>query len=66
MSYPYTALYLEARQAKQRLVDFFQSGQDRHAAGESPRITRERPLRPWKRLTATARQPKIPAICHLS
>jgi hypothetical protein len=40
MSYPYTSFNLDAKLAKQRLVQSFQSGPDRHADSLSPPITK--------------------------
>ena len=44
MSYPYTSFNLEAKWAKQRLVQSFQSGPDRHADSPSPPITKTVPV----------------------
>ena len=44
MSYPYAALNLDAKRAKQRLVQSFQSGPDRHADSPSPPTAKNAPV----------------------
>ena len=44
MSYPYTSFNLDAKWAKQRLVQSFQSGPDRHADSPSPPTAKNAPV----------------------